>query len=203
MSIYLDQPLHLRPMEMDDPLYKEAYDATVGSDQVCFYDHWGSTESRTLLNKMRFMAVGLGCQWIVLDHISIVVSGDDSRDSERILLDRAMTNLGSLAREVNIGILVVCHLRKADGKPFEEGGTISLNHLRGTGGIAQLSNAVIALERNQQDDGSNVAIVRVLKDRFTGFTGQSGEVVYSNETGRLKDVDPYEEREQQEADSEF
>lgn len=199
MSIHLNQPLHLRPLEMDDPKYKEAYDATVGSDQVCFYDHWGSTASETLLNKIRFMAVGLGCQWVVLDHISIVVSGDDSRDSERILLDRAMTNLGSLSRELHIGVLVVCHLRKADGKPFEEGGQISLNHLRGTAGIAQLSNAVIAIERDQQDDEDTKATVRVLKDRFTGFTGLSGEIVYDKTTGRLEDVDPFREQEQREA----
>ena len=201
MSIHLNRPLHLRPMDEGDPRMREAYDATLGSDQAVFYDHWGSTESQTLLNKIRFMSVGLGCQWIVLDHISIVVSGDDSRDGERVLLDRAMTNLASLAREVDIGLIIVCHLRKAGGKAFEEGGQISLVDLRGTAAIAQLSDIVIGLERNQQSGDDNTMIVRVLKNRFSGFTGESGELVYDKETGRLKDDDPFErvEKEEQEA----
>jgi twinkle protein len=73
------------------------------------------------------MAVGLGCEYVILDHISIVVSGQDSpRDNERVMLDKAMTKLAGLCREVNIGLLVVCHLRKSGGKPFEEGGQVTL-----------------------------------------------------------------------------
>lgn len=193
MSIHLNRPLHLKPLDADDPRFREAYDATVGSDQVCFYDHFGSHESDTLLAKIRFMATGLGCQWVILDHISIVVSGLDSRDGERVLLDRAMTNLASLARELNIGLLVVCHLRKSNGKPFEEGGKISLVDLRGTAGIAQLSDIVVALERDQQSGDDKTTRVRVLKNRFSGFTGLAGELVWDDETGRLKDDDPFED----------
>jgi twinkle protein len=43
MSIELNQPLHLMPMDVEDPRFKEAYEAT--SAKVAFYDHFGSTES--------------------------------------------------------------------------------------------------------------------------------------------------------------
>jgi twinkle protein len=194
MSIYLSQPLHLTPMDPEDPRFLEAYEATAAN--VAFYDHWGSTESDNLLSKIRFMAVGLGCEYVILDHISIVVSGlDTGRDSERILLDRAMTRLASLAREVNIGLLVVCHLRKSGGTPFEEGGQVTLADLRGSGGIAQLSNIVIAAERNQQSDDSNRTHLRVLKNRFSGACGSAGHVRWNEKTGRLEDIDPFEEDE--------
>lgn len=192
MSLYLNQPLHLSPMKVDDPLYAEAFHKVV--EHVAFYDHWGSTESDTLLSKIRFMAVGLGCEWVVLDHISIVVSGLDSNDSERILLDRAMTRLASLAREVNIGLLIVCHLRKAAGKAFEEGGQVSLSDLRGTGGIAQLSNIVIAAERDQQAEGDSSLQLRILKNRFSGTTGEAGVLNWNATTGRLAEHDPFEDK---------
>ena len=189
MSLYLNQPLHLQPMKVDDPRYAEAFHKVV--ENVAFYDHWGSTESETLLGKIRFMSVGLGCEYVVLDHISIMVSGLDAGESERILLDRAMTRLASLAREVNICLLIVCHLRKSGGTAFEEGGQVSLVDLRGTGGIAQLSNIVIAAERDQQSDGDNQSQLRILKNRFSGTTGEAGILLYDPVTGRLSEQDPF------------
>ena len=203
MSIHLNRPLHLNPLAPDDPELHRAYVETVGSDQVCFYDHFGSRESEVLLSKIRFMATGLGCRWVILDHISIVVSGLESREGERVLLDRAMTNLASLARELNIGLLVVCHLRKGKGTPFEEGGQISLVDLRGTAGIAQLSDIVVALERDQQSGEDKTTLVRVLKNRFSGFTGEAGELLWDEKTGRLKDVEVFETSGTGESDSEF
>ena len=189
MSVHLNRPLHLDPMKVDDPLYAEAFDHVVRN--VAFYDHWGSTESDELLSKIRFMAVGLGCEYVVLDHISIVVSGLDSHDNERILLDKAMTRLASLAREVKIGLLIVCHLRKSAGKAFEEGGQVSLADLRGSGGIAQLSNIVIAAERNQQAKDDNQMQLRILKNRFSGTTGEAGILEWDKKTGRLRERNPF------------
>ena len=47
-------------------------------------------------------------------------------------------------------------------------------YLKGSQGISQLSDCVIALERNQQAEDemeSNTTKVRVLKSRYTGDTG--------------------------------
>jgi twinkle protein len=195
MSIYLNKPLHLEPIDVESEEFKTAFKATVGGDQVAFFDHFGSTDSDNLLAKIRFMVKGLGCNFIVLDHISIMVSGTESKEGERVLLDRAMTRLASLAREVNCGLLIVCHLRKApgSGKSFEEGGQISLGDLRGTAGISQLSDAVVAVERNQQDHAeSGVTTLRVLKNRFSGVTGEAGQLMYNFTTGRLLEYDPFD-----------
>jgi twinkle protein len=54
----------------------------------------------------------------------------------------------------------------------EEGARVTLGQLRGSAAIAQLSDGVIALERNQQSTtgGSNTT-VRVLKNRYSGEVG--------------------------------
>ena len=44
---------------------------------------------------------------------------------------------------------------------------------------------VIGLERNQQGDNPNVVTLRILKNRFSGDTGVSGQLYYNKETGRL------------------
>ena len=68
-----------------------------------FYDHFGSLESDRLLTMMRYMAAS-GCRFIVLDHISIVVSGLESHD-ERKDIDILMTKLASFVQETGVGVM--------------------------------------------------------------------------------------------------
>ena len=85
---------------------------------------------------------------------------------------------------------MVSHLnRDKNRKPPEEGGSINLQDIRGTAGIGQLSNIIIALERNTQAEDElerNTTRVRVIKNRFTGETGVADSLTYSRHTGRLK-----------------
>ena len=99
--------------------------------------------------------------------------------------------------ETGAGIVVVSHLRKGDTKstPFEQGGIISLDDLRGSGSLKQLPDTVLALERNQQADkenSRNVLKIRVLKCRFTGNTGLAGYLKFNKTKNILEDVDPLE-----------
>jgi twinkle protein len=77
-------------------------------------------------------------------------------------------------------ILGLSHLRRPSGdEGFENGKMTNLNSLRGSHAIAQLSDMVIGLERNQQDvEHKNVTTVRVLKNRYSGDCGESGQLVY-------------------------
>ena len=184
MSLHLNKPIHLQETPKEE--LREAFDATLGTGRVFMYDHWGSTESDNLLGKIRYLARGCGCDYIILDHISIVVSGIDQGDERRII-DNMMTKLRSLTEELNIGMILVSHLKRPSGeKGHEEGATTSLAQLRGSAAIAQLSDMVIGLERNQQaKENSNVTTVRILKNRWSGVTGICGKLAYSSETGRM------------------
>ena len=104
-----------------------------------------------------------------------------------------MTNLRSLVEETGATMFVVSHLKRPEKKGHEEGAQVSLSQLRGSGAIAQLSDMVIGLERNQQGDNPNVLTIRVLKNRFCGLTGVSGYLKYDPETGRLKEYEEGEE----------
>ena len=103
-----------------------------------------------------------------------------------------MNRLRSLVEETGVGMILVSHLRRASGdRGHEKGIEVSLSHLKGSQGIAQLSDCVIALERNQQAediDESNTTKVRVLKSRYTGDTGLACSLRYNTETGRLFEV---------------
>lgn len=189
MSIHLSKRLILNPECADENERSRAFSETIGNGNFFLYDHFGSLDSGNLLSKLRYMIVSLGCKRIFLDHISIVVSGMDADEDggERKAIDKLMTNLRSLVEETGATMFVVSHLKRPEKKGHEEGAQVSLSQLRGSGAIAQLSDMVIGLERNQQGDNPNVLTLRVLKNRFCGDTGISGYLEYDPETGRLKD----------------
>ncbi len=189
MSIEMNKPLHLRGNEVDKEEMKVAFDATLGTGRVYLYDHWGSTDSDNLLSKIRYLVRGCGCDYIVLDHISIVVSGMDGGD-ERRLIDNTMTKLRALVEELNCCLLLISHLRRPSGdRGHEDGAKTSMSQLRGSAAIGQLSDMVIGLERNQQDkDNPHVSHVRVLKNRWSGETGLCTSLEYNKDTGRMVEV---------------
>ena len=191
MSLYLNRRILLDSRSTDEQERSRAFRETIGNGRYYLYDHFGSLDSSNLISKLRFMIVSLGCKRIFLDHISIVVSGMDNDEDggERKAIDKLMTNLRSLVEETQCTMFVVSHLKRPDKKGHEEGGQVSLSQLRGSGAIAQLSDMVIGLERDQQGENPNVLTIRVLKNRFSGETGVSGKLQYNNETGRLTDYD--------------
>ena len=150
-------------------------------------------DTENLANRIRYMVAGCGCEYVFLDHLSIVVSGHDFGD-ERRFIDNTMTNLRSLVEELKFSLVLVSHLKRPDGRGHEEGGLTSLSQLRGSAGIAQLSDMVFGLERNQQDeDLADVTRVRVLKNRWSGQTGLCVSLDYSHDTGRIAEISMMEE----------
>jgi twinkle protein len=47
---------------------------------------------------------------------------------------------------------------------------------------------VIGLERNQQGENPNETSIRVLKNRFSGETGEAGKLYFDKVTGRLTET---------------
>ena len=192
MSIEASIPLH--ELRTNKAIPKEDRDrwfqATLGTERFYFMNHFGSTSEGDLLSKLRYMIKGMECKWVVIDHLSIIVSDQDNND-ERKAIDSIMTKLRTIVQETGVGMFLVSHLKRPDGKAHEDGGQISLAQLRGSASIAQLSDIVIGLERNQQHEDAqerNTTTVRVLKNRFTGLTGPACYLYYDPLTGRLTQI---------------
>ena len=192
VGLHMNKPLHLPDQDYTDAEFDKAFDETLGLGNLFAYDHFGSLNEEVLTNRIRYMVKGMGCEVIVLDHISMVVSGASLDSDERRTLDKVMTTLRSMTQETGASFHVVSHLRRPSGaNSHEEGRQVSLSDLRGTQAIAQLSDAVIAAERDQQADDKeerNTTVLRVLKNRYSGMTGEACALVFDHTTGRLKET---------------
>lgn len=176
----------------DSDAIKAAHEAW--GDRLFLYEHFGSTQVDDLLSKVRYMVLGLGCRVIILDHLSIVVSGLEI-DDERKAIDVMMTRLRSIVEETKCLLFAVTHLkRQSQGKGHESGTQVTLSDFRGSQSIAQLADTAIALERDQQADSEesrNMVTIRYLKSRAVGKTGIAGTLTYSHETGTLTECQEF------------
>ena len=198
MSIDLSTPLHLphSQVKRGSDEWHRSFDRVYGNDQLFVMDasfDCGATVDQVVA-RVRYMAKALDCKIIVLDHISILVSGGQYGD-ERKALDEIMTKLRTLTQDTGIVLFAVSHLKRPEGKGHEDGAATSISQLRGSASIAQLSDFVIGLERNGQAADPrirNTTDVRVLKNRFSGITGPAGHLLYDPDTGRLEECEAYD-----------
>ena len=184
--LYVDQERD----KFDEETLMDMFDKVFEDDRVFIHAHFGTNEIDDIFAKLRYLIVGCDCKWVVVDHLHMLVSALGEGD-ERRAIDNIMTRLRSLVEETNAGLILVSHLRRVDGnKGHENGIEVSLSHLRGSNSIGQLSDCVIALERNQQSDDPDEARttrLRILKSRYTGDVGVATHLLYDKETGRLSE----------------
>lgn len=187
MSIHISKPLHVPDTVYTDEEYRKAYDDTIGTDRFYFHDHFGSTSIGNILERVRYMIKVLGCKFIILDHLSIIVSAQQEGD-ERKAIDEIMTKLRMMVQETGVTLFLISHLKRVQGKEYTEGAQIGVSDLRGSASIEQLSDCIIGLERNGQSKDRRVANttnIRILKSRQFGRLGLTDGMYYDLMTGRM------------------
>jgi len=177
MSTAVGKALHIG--EHSEEELKEHFRNTIANWNLYMFDGFGSFDPDVVYNRIEYLASGLECNIVFLDHLSILLSGLEG--DERRMIDQTMTRLRSLVERTGITLFLVSHLRRTsnDRKSHEEGGRVSLSQLRGSHSISQISDAVVGLERNQQStEGRSDTTLRVLKNRYSGETGIACTLTY-------------------------
>ena len=184
MSTATGKNLHIG--EHDAKELDSAYLNSIANWNLYCFDGFGSYDPDIIYSRIEYMACGLECKVIFLDHLSILLSGLDG--DERRMIDVTMTKLRSLVERTGIALFLVSHLRRAsnDKHAHEEGGRVNLASLRGSHSIAQISDQVVALEVDQQADAKRKpTTVRILKNRYSGEVGIACTLSYDINTCRF------------------
>ena len=191
MSAAVGKSLHLG--EHDRSTLTQAYQDTLAVWNLFLFDGFGSFDPDLIYNRIEYLATGLDARIIFLDHLSILLSGLDG--DERRMIDTTMTRLRSLVERTGIALFLVSHLRRTSNDTnHEEGARVTLGQLRGSAAIAQLSDGVIALERDQQSTGKQSdTTVRVLKNRYSGEVGIACNLSYDLSTCKFNETQPEQE----------
>lgn len=192
MSIAANKPLHLPDIRegVAEEELRELFDKAVNTDRLVLWDHFGSNTIEGVLDKIRHMHA-LGCKYIILDHLSIIVS--DQSGDERKQLDEISTKLKMLCMELNIAVIAVIHQSRS-------------GQIRGSAGPEQIANITIKMSRDLEEPDEwrrNVVKLVVQYNRFCGRTGPCGYLMYDPVTGRLNEMseDDVKKYEQEAPDS--
>lgn len=186
--------INRNPAKEEIPLeeLREGFDQILVDGRINILDHNGSVNNN-IISLIEYLCAS-GCDYIFLDHITILVSEGAEGLTGNEAIDKIMNDLRSIVKKWNVWIGLVSHLRKMDtvGKSFEDGKIASLDDIRGSGSIKQVSYDIIAFARDVShvdEDIRNTIQMKVLKSRYTGLTGPCGEVRYDYDTGRLNKLD--------------
>ncbi len=191
IGIEMGKVLHSTENTEHEADFEKAWKNTLGKrNQFYLYDHWGSMDTESLLSDIRYLVQSLEVDVVFVDHVSIVISGMSEVEigNERKAIDILMTQLRTLVEESKFSLILVSHLRRAEGnRGYEDGLMPNLSALRGSASLAQLSDIVLSLSRNLMSEERHVTTVSCLKNRFTGDTGICCFLRYDPETGRLQE----------------
>lgn len=156
------------------------YDKITSNDDLVLLDHFGSMPIDTLMNKVKHMVLVDGCKYVLLDHLSMVVSGNEA-ENERKELDMVMTALASFCAANSVHLIVVCHINRTDSAQFlppkgKEGEPFWVNvrkeSARGSAALEQCSWNILGIEPEILPDFSRGRVrIKVLKTRFGDSLG--------------------------------
>jgi len=178
-GIHLERAVHLPNSGCTRPEVIQAFREVVKEDgRFHLYLNFGSDDPEILLDTIRFLAVARSCRYILLDHISMVVSGLSESD-ERRSLDKISTKLERLVKECNISLIVVSHVN-------DEGQT------RGSRYISKVFDVRIDCARNilgHDPVDQRTIKLTISKNRPTWKTGDAGSYVFDPMTNTYEEVD--------------
>ena len=179
---------------------RAAYDSIVDQDMAVFLDHFGNLPVSELMGKIKQMHLVSGCDFIILDHITLVASGGGRGEDERKVLDQTMTELAAFCASNDVGIIAVSHINRggfADNKPPKDADEepywikVDKSHMRGSAALEQLSWTILGLENQIMPDRSrgNVRLT-VLKNRAFGSLGVCDEFKLNEDTWNVELAQP-------------
>lgn len=170
---------------------QSVYDDIAQNNKLAIVDHFGSMPVDGLMNKIKHLHLVEGCRFIILDHISMVVSGTET-DNERKELDIVMTALASFCAANPVHVLVISHINRTNAQQFlppkgSEGEPFWVNvtkeSARGSSALEACSWNIVALEPEVMPDFSRGRVrFKILKTRFGNFLGIADVFTLDKET---------------------
>lgn len=147
------------------------------SDLLYMLDHFGSLPVSDLMAKIKHLVLVEHCKYIILDHLSLVVSGSGVAD-ERKELDMVMTELAAFCENNDVCIIAISHINRTAADQFKppklkEGEQpkpywihVTKEMMRGSAALEQLSWIILGLEPEIMPDRTRGRVrLVVLKNR--------------------------------------
>jgi len=176
-GIELEQPVHLPDCNCpEDQTLLALKEVVRKDDRLYLYSHFGSDDPESLIDTIRFLVGACSCSYVLLDHITMAVSGL-AGDDERKALDYLSTRLEMMVKELDFSLIIVSHVN-------------DIGQTRGSRYISKIADIRIDATRdvtNPDPVARNTTYLTVSKNRFSGRTGPAGRLIFDPVTYTFKE----------------
>ena len=177
-GLELRKPVHLPDCDCTPGEVIAALEKVVAKDErLHVYSHFGSNDPVVLIDTIRFLVSARKCRYILLDHITMAVSGLAGED-ERRSLDLMSTSLEMMVKELDYALIIVSHVN-------------DLGQTRGSRYISKIADIRIDATRDLVSPdpiARNTTYLTVSKNRYSGKTGPAGRIVFDPLTFTMEEA---------------
>jgi len=167
-GVQLKRPVHLPDSGCSpDQVVAALEQVLVTDDRLHLYSHYGSDDPDVLLDTIRFLVTARRVVYVLLDHITMAVSGLAGED-ERRALDYLATRLEMMVKELGFSLIVVSHVN-------------DLGQTRGSRLISKVCDIRVDVIRdivNPDPIIKNTCYLTISKNRPIGKTGPAGALLF-------------------------
>jgi len=169
-------------------------------DRIKIMDHFGSLPILSLISKLKQLVFMYDCKWIVLDHLSMLVSGLRGGD-DRKELDIIMTELAAFCKQFDVFIIAVSHMKRKNFEPPKDKETgeplpffvpVRKEDLRGSAALEQLSWVVLLFEPEELPNRSRGRVRVVSAKNRRGKKLGIADTLWMKDDGTFQDASEWE-----------
>lgn len=175
------------------PFDEQAFDEAsnkISEDSLLFVDLYQSVKWDMIREDIK-EAAAAGVDIIFIDPLTNFVAGLDpsTANSE---LGRITQELARLALDLDVIIMVTCHLNNPDsGPPHDRGGKVLTSQFTGSRSMGRSANYIFGFEGNKDpelpEEERNCRVLTILDDREFGESGRV-DLFYDKNTGRYSEI---------------
>lgn len=177
-GLHLGKPAHLPDSGVSAAEISTAVEDLVKQDdRLHLYSHFGSDDAEVLLDTIRFLVTARSCRFVMLDHITMAVSGLAGED-ERRALDYLATRLEMMVKELSFALIMVSHVN-------------DYGQTRGSRLISKICDIRIDLSRDVLSPDPLVQgtlKMMLSKNRPIGKTGPAGNLFFDSRTQKMTEI---------------
>ena len=148
---------------------KDALD-DIGKLPLHIYDHYGEISFDNIVSSLRFAVRRHGVKVALVDHLGFLTQPDSKQD-ERILIEKVVRKLATVAIQDDFTIILVCH---PNNMSVSQQRRVKISDLKGASAIRQDAHVALVVERQDGTSERGFPATTIYADKIRSEFGTNG-----------------------------
>lgn len=136
------------------------------------FDHYGELKFDHLIETIRFSARRHDMKIVLIDHLGFLVSSSrKSGEDERLVIERIVRKLATVAVQDDITIMLICH---PNNMSIAQQRRVKISDLKGASAIRQDAHVALVIERLEMSEDRGFPATAVHVDKVRSEFGANG-----------------------------